>query len=115
MLEKVVLRVEEKVLQEKILCGESVLYDDLREHGVTITFGMYGDRLSENDESDILYITDSENEYHTLRKLGRYILPYRHEENMKADFAGALYVIEQIEEVGFETIDMAYRRLAGLP
>ena len=43
------------------------------------------------------------------------MLPYRHEDNKNADFTGALYVIEQIEEVDFETVDMAYRRLACLP
>ena len=39
----------------------------------------------------------------------------RHDRNRDADFADAPYVIEQIEELGYEEIDMAYRRLAGLP
>ncbi len=62
-----------------------------------------------------LYITDSEAAYRVLRQHGRYVLAYRHEENQGASFAGGLYVIEKIEEVDYEIVDMAYRRLAGLP
>lgn len=118
MLEKVILLIEENILQKKVLCGESVLTDDLREHGIGIEIGeckvpQPGD-AGEN-LADTLYITDSEDKYHALRQQGRYALPYRHEENRDADFTGALYVIEQIEEVDFETVDMAYRRLACLP
>lgn len=118
MLGKVVFLIEENILQKKLLCGESILLDDLREHGVGIVSGvcknMQPGDAGENSE-DTLYITDSESAYRELKQQGKYVLPYRHEENGSADFAGALYVIEQIEEVGFETIDMAYRRLACLP
>ena len=118
MLEKVILLIEENILQKKVLCGESVLPDDLRDHGVKIVIGtcerlLPGD--AGEDMANILYITDSEDEYHVLRQQGRHVLPYRHEDNRNADFTGALYVIEQIEEVDFETVDMAYRRLACLP
>lgn len=118
MLGKVVFLIEENILQKKVLCGESILLDDLREHGVGIVSGvcknMQPGGAGENSV-DTLYITDSESAYRELKQQGKYVLPYRHEENGSADFAGALYVIEQIEEVGFETIDMAYRRLACLP
>lgn len=118
MLKKVILLIEENILQEKILCGENILIDDLRKHGVGIVIGTYESQFPRNagdDMTNILYITDSEAGYHMLKHQGRYVLPYRHEENRDADFMGALYVIEQIEEVDFETIDMAYRRLACLP
>lgn len=153
MLKKVILLIEEDIMQQKVLCGESILPDDLREHGVEIVIGQgqsvvpdieaeentaacnstecngakrreaevmdevyggveegFGDSLEEN-----LYITDSEDTYRLMRQRGRYMLPYRHEKNKTADFTGALYVIEQIEEVDYETVDLAYRRLAGLP
>ncbi len=135
MLERVILLIEENILQDKVLCVESVLLDDLRKHGVEIgigtneagriirtdrTSGTAGiDRDNGTDASqnveNILYITDSEINYFALRQQGKYVLPYRHEQNKDASFEGALYVIEQIEEVDFETIDMAYRRLACLP
>ena len=130
MLRKVVLLISEEILQKKILCGESILLDDLREHGVEISIGTetQGCHLAKGagmqqsyaphrggDIQNTLYITDLEAEYHALKQQGKYVLPYRHEANAEVVFTGALYVIEQIEEVDFETIDMAYRRLAGLP
>lgn len=118
MLKKVILLIEENILQKKILCGENALLDDLRKHGVGIVIGTCESQFpgdTGNDMADILYITDSEARYHMLKQQGRYVLPYRHEENRDVDFTGALYVIEHIEEVDFETIDMAYRRLACLP
>ncbi|MBD5514792.1 MAG: GNAT family N-acetyltransferase [Lachnospiraceae bacterium] len=149
MLRKVILLIEEDILQQKVLCGESILPDDLREHGVEIVIGQgqsvvvdieveenaatcnstecYRAKCSEAEgiaevcvsveggTEEHLYITDSEDTYRLLRQRGRYVLPYRHENNQTADFTGALYVIEQIEEVDYETVDLAYRRLAGLP
>lgn len=93
------------------------LSDDLREHEVELAISSYDDRVWEEEmpEQETLYITDSESVYRALRQMGHYVLPYRHDENGDADFAGALYVIEQIEEIGYETIDMAYCRLADLP
>ena len=129
MLQKTVLMINENILQEKVLYAENNLLDDLRAHGIeiSVTAGcdIYNDAQTirmnsgvltrDNTEEETLYITDSESTYHVLRQQGKYVLPYRHEGSSGADFAGALYVIEQIEEVGYETIDMAYRRLAGLP
>lgn len=114
------------LVQENFIPALRTLSDDLFTHGVELAIdadcGTHEEAMAKSDaaafahaDQETLYITDSETVYHTLRQQGRYVLPYRHEENSAADFAGALYVIEQIEEVGFETVDMAYRRLAGLP
>ncbi len=125
MLEKAVILIQENNLS--MLRG---LADDLKGHGVEMTAQGYESEPQENiseqigvgrshamDGADcnVLYITDSEALYHILRKQGSYVLPYRHEGNADAVFAGALYVIGQIEEIGYEEADMAYRRLAGLP
>lgn len=155
MLKKVILQIEEDVLQKKLLCGESILLDDLREHGVELVIGQRqgatGDigaeegckaedsaavcnrtacsgtecverkemgaacRGMENGLEELLYVTDSDEIYRRLCRQGKCVLPYRHEENRKMDFAGALYVVEQMEEADYETFDLAYRRLAGLP
>lgn len=129
MLQKIVLMIKENILQDKVLCAEDNLFDELRTHGVEIAVTADYDvcksaqaARTDSDaaprnrtEEETLYITDSENTYHVLRQQDKYVLPYRHEENGDADFAGTLYVIEQIEEVGYETIDMVYRRLVGLP
>jgi len=131
MLRKVILLIKKNILRKKLLCGESILLDDLQEHGVEVSVGaeIRGGRWPhgeyrqqdtvqndiENNMEDILYITDSETEYRALKQQGKYVLPYRHEENVRAVYEGALYVIEQIEEMDFKTIDMVFRRLAGLP
>ena len=120
--------MEENILQKIILHGENNLPDELRAHGTEISIAASRDILGnmsmqtkadtfihDETEKETLYITDSESAYHTLRRQGRYVLPYRHENTGDSDFTGALYVIEQIEEIGYDTIDMAYRRLAGLP
>ena len=63
MLEKVILLIEENILQKKVLCGESVLPDDLRDHGVKIVIGTCEGLLpgdAGEDMANILYITDSE-------------------------------------------------------
>lgn len=121
MLQKVVILV-----QENIIPTVRRLSDVLKEHGMA-TVMVVAHNTCENvwrdtnatvdnaTEKETLYITDAETAYHALQQQGKYVLPYRHEENRDMSFAGALYVIEQIEEIGYETVDMAYRRLAGLP
>lgn len=122
MLQKVIISV-----QENILPTLQHLSDNLKKHGVDMVIAddcninedtsVKSDASNHGETADkaVLYITDSESTYHTLRQQGKYILPYRHEENGDISFTGALYVIERIEEIDYETIDMAYRRLAGLP
>lgn len=119
-------------LKENIACSAEPLAEDLREHGIHVVPLSYAgeddgagtvvgrmkrmwERIPGKQETDVLYITDSEEAYRALLKQGGYVLPYRHEGNRETDFTGARYVIEQLEEVGYETVDMAYRRLAGLP
>lgn len=151
MLKKVILQIEEDILQQKLLCGKSILLDDLREHGVALVIeqrkgagegseteesaaicnstecdgaecvereemGAECDSTEDSiEELQLLYITDSEETYRGLHRQGKYVLPYRHEGNREAGFAGAMYVIEEMEEADYETVDLVYRRFAGLP
>lgn len=112
MLRKVTI-----LIQQNLLPRLQLLSDSLQEHDVEVVITTSDAEVPkvEAPDMDTLYITDSEAAYHALRQQGKYALPYRHEGNHDSDFSGALYVIEQIEEIGYETIDMAYRRLAGLP
>ena len=122
MLKKVVISV-----QGNILPKVWQLSDHLKDNGLSVvcltsdcSAGSFvreesNKTIRSADPEGTLYITDSETAYHTLFRQGKYVLPYRHEGNRDSDFSGALYVIEQIEETDYETVDMAYRRLAGLP
>lgn len=62
-----------------------------------------------------LYVTDQVETYAALREQGCYVLPCLHENNRGEAFPGAVYAVERLEEVDFASLDMAYRRLAGLP
>lgn len=79
------------------------------------TGGRYGGSDTDTDNRDTLYITDSAEQYDIWRRRGGYVLPYRHQENRDDIFAGAEYLIERLEEIDYEVVDMAYRRLAGIP
>lgn len=114
MLQKIIIWADEKMLQQNIWNRLSGLCHDLQRHGVELSVEKE-EQLSAKEAENTLYLTDSEEEYRALRQKGRYVLPYRHEGNKAADFTGALYVLEQIEEADYETFDMAYRRMAGLP
>lgn len=70
---------------------------------------------ADQEEPDTLYITDSSMQYRIWQRYGKYILPYRHQWNQEDVFNGAEYMIERLEEVDYEVVDMAYRRLAGIP
>lgn len=121
MLKRVIILV-----QENMLLTLQSLSADLKGHGVDTVIAANCNiskdaceksdtAISDEPDRATLYITDSEAAYRTLLQQGKYVLPYRHEGNSSTGFAGALYVIEQIEEIGYETVDMAYRRLAGIP
>lgn len=119
MFKRVELWTEQNILQERILREGCTLIDDLRAHEIEIIAKGYCQEEvwtgAGSMKEETLYITDSETAYCMLKQGGMHVLPYRHEGNQGAGFRGALYVIEKIEEVGYETLDMAYRRLAGLP
>lgn len=112
MLRKVII-----VIQHNFMPAMQHLADNLAEYEIEVVITKSEGEMPEIEtpDNDTLYITDSESIYCKLRQQGRYVLPCRHEGNGNAGFAGALYVIERAEEIGYDTIDMAYRRLAGLP
>ncbi len=133
MLGRVYFYLEQNTVREA-----EALMRDLRAHGVGVMTAPYTEESGEpwrtesceavrgaaaageaagpaEEPEDALYITDDEEIYRVLQGQGFYVLPCRHAGNREADFAGAPYVIEQIEELGCGEIDMAYRRLAGLP
>jgi len=68
-----------------------------------------------DEREGVMYITDQAHVFAALQKQGCYVLPYLHENNRGESFAGALYAVENLEEMDEESFDLAYRRLAGLP
>lgn len=64
---------------------------------------------------DILYVTDEREAYASLREEGRYVLPYLHEGVKSEEFPGAAWFVEDLEEADRASLELIYRRLAGLP
>ncbi len=138
MLRKVVFALRDRTGNRLQLSLCSLIHD-LKQHGIEVAYAIcledkvhmeqcgaacseecllrkYGSICAmEQEEPDTLYITDSSVQYRIWRQYGKYVLPYRHQWNQEVTFDGAEYIIESLEEVDHEVVDMAYRRLAGIP
>ena len=102
-----------------VCCGEEQQMRDYvaacGEERTSIRHGADAGNVTDSDKGNTLYITDSGEQYDLWHAESRYVLPYRHPENQEENFAGSEYLIERLEEIDYEVIDMAYRRLAGIP
>lgn len=138
MLRKVVFALRDRTGNRLQLSLCSLIHD-LKQHGIEVAYAIcledkvhmeqcgaacseecllrkYGSICAmEQEEPDTLYITDSSVQYRIWRQYGKYVLPYKHQWNQEDTFDGAEYIIESLEEVDHEVVDMAYRRLAGIP
>lgn len=91
------------------------LLADLAAHGVRVSGLPAGGQRVGLPGEETIYITDLGSAYDILRGAGCHVLPCLHENNREESFPGAVYAVENIEEADFASMDMAYRRLAGLP
>lgn len=133
MLKKVIFVFEENMFT-KLHEPLQRLSRDIKQHGASVSYETCGKKdgqssgqmMQEHQDretlpgecqltQETLYLTDQPEEYSLLREQGRLVLPYRHEANREEAFAGAEYVIEQIEDIDYEVIDMVYRRMVGFP
>lgn len=116
MLKEIYFRLKSDTadaLREKM----DLLLADLAVHGVTVSGLEESEKhtVYENKKEEIMYLTDQEKVYDSLRSGGCYVLPCLHEKNRGEVFSGAAYAVERLEETDYASLDMAYRRLAGLP
>jgi RimJ/RimL family protein N-acetyltransferase len=95
---------------------EGVL-EDLERHGVEWCFWDGDDTVQLRCNNQVLCIADTVATCKILTGKGFCVLPYRHEQNIGEIFHSDryFYIAEQMEEMDYESLDMAYRRLAGLP
>ncbi len=93
------------------------LLADLAAHNVKVSGLQVSEERAVNagKKEEVMCITDQGKTYNRLRAAGCYVLPCFHENNREETFPGAFYVVEKLEETDFASLDMAYRRLAGLP
>lgn len=69
----------------------------------------------EISERETLYVTDCAFWQRHFREKGLPVIIYLHEDNQKENFMLAEYAIEQIGEIEFESLELAYLRLTGQP
>ena len=74
-------------------------------------------RMEYVDSEQVLFVSDLSVKCRELSGKGYYVLPYRHAYNREEIFESNryFYIAEQLEEMDYEALDMAYRRLAGMP
>lgn len=131
MLQKVVfLLTEYEGIDWRMRLEE--LEKDLQKHGIVCVYDanhkgasvdyqeLYvTEKVTSGDDGTegILYVSDCDAQCRELAEQGCYVLPYRHEYNREEVFESGryFYIAEQLEELDYVFLDMAYRRLAGLP
>lgn len=114
MLKRVVFLLK----KEDALNRTEKLLDELKARGIEITIEDIHDRKYPDEETfsgNTLYITDHAACQIRLRMRNLPVLIYLHEENREEHFLQSEYAIEQIEEVEYESLELAYLRLTGQP
>lgn len=105
MLKKVVFILED----EKAISDIENLVDELTAYGVTVCIT---DSLC---ISDCLYITDSPSINKCLSEHHLPVIVYIHENNRHLNFPDAKYIIEDISEIEYDSLNLGYLRLTGKP
>lgn len=114
MLKEICFKLQEETIN--MLRGKMApLLADMNAHGVRVSGLQAAGESVVNPKEETMYITDLGSAYDVLREEGCHVLPCLHENNRGEFFPGALYAVEKLEETDFASLDLAYRRLAGLP
>lgn len=69
----------------------------------------------EEDKRDMLVLTDNEAVFERLIEEDFFVLPVLNDKNQSASFWGALYVLQNLEEIDYSYLEFVYTRHAGLP
>lgn len=104
--------------KDGMISGTEKLLKELAAHRVeTDIFQHDGESClpEESEEKNTLYITDCAEYYKALydRKLPTVVC--LHEHNRTEDFSRAEYAIENVEEIQYQSLELAYLRLTGQP
>lgn len=111
MLKKVIFIWERR----EIIKDMTVLLRELEENSVEVCVtGVEGGEAI-TEEKETLYVTDSALWQRRLWEKNLPVIIYLHEENRGENFMLAEYAIEQIAEIEFESLELAYLRLTGQP
>lgn len=119
MLKRVVFILEKENARSEI----SALMDELTANKVEACIESVDNILKNNinfiekhtDLPDTLFITDNAACQMRIQNCKLPVIVYLHDENRNERFSRAEYAIEQIEEVEYESLKLAYLRLTGQP
>lgn len=71
--------------------------------------------LQDYDIKTTLFVTDEALILQELRRQGRYVIAFLHDNNGSKDWSGAAYMIADIEELEMDSFEKAYQRMVGEP
>lgn len=112
MLKRVVFILEKNNWQSEI----SALCEEIAANKADVAAYNVQDILNvEIEINNSLYITDNANSQKYLQAKGAPVIVYLHESNRGEQFLRAEYAIEQITEVEYKSLVLAYLRLTGQP
>lgn len=126
VLKRIVMLFE----NDAVVSGVGKLLDELAKYQVTVDIGKpgngnvlepenmlppeLGNTLCQTSDAT-LYITDCAQYYKTLRDVKLPVVVCLHEDNRGEDFSLAEYAIENLNEIEYKSLELAYLRLTGQP
>lgn len=115
MLKRVVFILEKENAQSGIGSLTDELAANMVESYIENVDAILQDNINFAELSDTLFITDNAACQKYLQNSKYPVIVYLHDENRNEQFTHAEFAIEQIEEVEYESLKLAYLRLTGQP
>ncbi len=117
-MEGLLRELEERHIEVSIESAVSERRSEIRENGAALKKEKAEGALKLPEEAtsaETLFVTDSALWQKRLWERKLPVIIYLHEDNRKESFMLAEYAIERIEEIEYESLELAYLRLTGQP
>lgn len=113
ILKRVIFILEKENWQNEII----PLSEEIAANNVEVCSGSVQSIMNLNtlEPKDSLYITDNAICQKYLQDRGLPVIVYLHDANRQERFSHAEYAIENIEDVEYKSLELAYLRLTGMP
>lgn len=101
---------------DDVINGAEKLLEELAERQAAVIIWRPEDgNVPEPEPENTLYITDSAQSYKNLHDKNLPVVVCLHEDNREEDFSQAEYAIENLNEIEYKSLELAFLRLTGQP